>query len=116
MFAESENIMEEQRNWKKDFLPLRKDLYYIFLESTFKPYQDTHTNKIYFEFIPSQLEISFIEEIAREKSQFTNDNNQDDNPRENAEKINKQITKTYINTTDIVNKTVGEIAFRNLKK
>ena len=50
MFAESENIMEEQRNWKKDFLPLRKDLYYIFLESTFKPYQEAHTNKIYFEF------------------------------------------------------------------
>lgn len=28
----------------------------------------------------------------------------------------KQITKTYINTTDIVNQTVGEIAFRNLKR
>lgn len=28
----------------------------------------------------------------------------------------KQVTKTYVNTTDTVNKTVGEIAFRNLKK
>lgn len=28
----------------------------------------------------------------------------------------KQITKTYINTTDIVDQTVGEIAFRNLKR
>lgn len=28
----------------------------------------------------------------------------------------KQITKTYVNTTDTVNQTVGEIAFRNLKK
>lgn len=28
----------------------------------------------------------------------------------------KQITKTYVNTTDTVKKTVGEIAFRNLKK
>lgn len=27
----------------------------------------------------------------------------------------KQITKTYVNTTDTVKKTVGEIAFRNLK-
>ena len=28
----------------------------------------------------------------------------------------KQVTKTYVNTTDTVNQTVGEIAFRNLKK
>ena len=28
----------------------------------------------------------------------------------------KQTTKTYVNTTDTVKKTVGEIAFRNLKK
>lgn len=28
----------------------------------------------------------------------------------------KQVTKTYFNTTDTVNQTVGEIAFRNLKK
>ena len=28
----------------------------------------------------------------------------------------KQITKTYVNTTDTVNQTVGEFAFRNLKK
>lgn len=27
----------------------------------------------------------------------------------------KEITKTYVNTKDIVNRTVGEIAFRNLK-
>lgn len=27
----------------------------------------------------------------------------------------KEITKTYVNTKDIVNQTVGEIAFRNLK-
>ena len=27
----------------------------------------------------------------------------------------KQVTKTYVNTTDTVNQTVGEIAFRNLK-
>ena len=26
-----------------------------------------------------------------------------------------QITKTYVNTRDVVNQTVGEIAFRNLK-
>ena len=28
----------------------------------------------------------------------------------------KKVTKTYVNTTDTVNQTVGEIAFRNLKK
>ena len=28
----------------------------------------------------------------------------------------KQVTKTYVNTTDTVNQTVGEIAFGNLKK
>ena len=28
----------------------------------------------------------------------------------------KQITKTYVNTKDIVNRTVGDIAFRSLKK
>lgn len=28
----------------------------------------------------------------------------------------KQVTKTYVNTTDTVNQTVGEVAFRNLKK
>lgn len=28
----------------------------------------------------------------------------------------KEITKTYVNTRDLVNQTVGEIAFRNLKK
>lgn len=28
----------------------------------------------------------------------------------------KQVTKTYVNTTDTVNQTVGEIAFRNLKR
>lgn len=27
----------------------------------------------------------------------------------------KEITKTYVNTRDVVNQTVGEIAFRNLK-
>lgn len=27
----------------------------------------------------------------------------------------KQVTKTYVNTTDTVNQTVGEIAFRSLK-
>lgn len=27
----------------------------------------------------------------------------------------KEITKTYVNTKDIVNQTVSEIAFRNLK-
>ena len=27
----------------------------------------------------------------------------------------KEITKTYVNTKDVVNQTVGEIAFRNLK-
>ena len=27
----------------------------------------------------------------------------------------KKITKTYVNTRDVVNQTVGEIAFRNLK-
>ena len=27
----------------------------------------------------------------------------------------KEITKTYVNTRDLVNQTVGEIAFRNLK-
>ena len=27
----------------------------------------------------------------------------------------KEITNTYVNTKDIVNQTVGEIAFRNLK-
>ena len=27
----------------------------------------------------------------------------------------KEITKTYVNTKDIVNQSVGEIAFRNLK-
>ena len=27
----------------------------------------------------------------------------------------KEITKTYVNTKDIVNQPVGEIAFRNLK-
>lgn len=27
----------------------------------------------------------------------------------------KQVTKIYVNTTDTVNQTVGEIAFRNLK-
>ena len=29
---------------------------------------------------------------------------------------NKEITKTYVNTKDIVNRTVGDIAFRSLKK
>ena len=28
----------------------------------------------------------------------------------------KEVTKTYVNTKDTVNQTVGEIAFRNLKK
>ena len=28
----------------------------------------------------------------------------------------KQVTKIYVNTADTVNQTVGEIAFRNLKK
>ena len=28
----------------------------------------------------------------------------------------KQVTKMYVNTADTVNQTVGEIAFRNLKK
>ena len=28
----------------------------------------------------------------------------------------KQVTNTYADTTDTVNQTVGEIAFRNLKK
>ena len=28
----------------------------------------------------------------------------------------KQVTKMYVNTDDSVNQTVGEIAFRNLKK
>jgi len=28
----------------------------------------------------------------------------------------KQVTKTYVNTTDTVNQTAGEIAFRSLKK
>lgn len=27
----------------------------------------------------------------------------------------KEITKTYVNTKDVVNQTVGEVAFRNLK-
>ena len=27
----------------------------------------------------------------------------------------KQVTKAYVNTTDTVNQTVGEIAFRSLK-
>ena len=29
---------------------------------------------------------------------------------------NKEVTKTYVNTKDIVNRTVGDIAFRSLKK
>ena len=29
---------------------------------------------------------------------------------------NKEVTKTYVNTKDIVNRTVGDIAFRRLKK
>lgn len=29
---------------------------------------------------------------------------------------NKEVTKTYVNTKDIVNQTVGDIAFRSLKK
>ncbi|RSJ83911.1 site-specific integrase [Streptococcus cristatus] len=29
---------------------------------------------------------------------------------------NKEVTKTYVNTKDIVNRTVGDIAFRGLKK
>ncbi len=28
---------------------------------------------------------------------------------------NKEVTKTYVNTKDIVNRTVGDIAFRSLK-
>lgn len=28
----------------------------------------------------------------------------------------KETTKTYVNTKDIVNRTVGDIAFRSLKK
>ena len=29
---------------------------------------------------------------------------------------NKEVTKTYVNTKDTVNQTVGDIAFRSLKK
>ena len=29
---------------------------------------------------------------------------------------NKEVTKSYVNTKDIVNRTVGDIAFRSLKK
>lgn len=29
---------------------------------------------------------------------------------------NKEVTKTYVNTKDIVSRTVGDIAFRSLKK
>ena len=29
---------------------------------------------------------------------------------------NKEVTKTYVNTKYIVNRTVGDIAFRSLKK
>lgn len=29
---------------------------------------------------------------------------------------NKEVTKTYVKTKDIVNRTVGDIAFRSLKK
>lgn len=29
---------------------------------------------------------------------------------------NKEVTKTYVNTKDIVNRTVGDIALRSLKK
>lgn len=29
---------------------------------------------------------------------------------------NKEVTKTYVNTKDIVNRTVGDIAFHSLKK
>lgn len=77
-------------NWKEDFLHYRKNLYYTLLNNRFREIIDSNNRKIYYEYIPSKLELSFLESIAQEKMKYTNSNNQDDQIRIADEKVNKQ--------------------------
>lgn len=74
----------------ESFLKYKKFFYDDSLVGRFKAIKDPNNEKIYYEYIPSRLEIEFIKAIATEKSKFTNSHNQDDKIRSKDIKINKQ--------------------------
>lgn len=72
------------------FLRNRNYLYNDLLSEKFIKIYDNKLNKNYYEFIPSDFDISLVEAIATEKSKYTNNGNQYNENRNSEEKKNKQ--------------------------
>lgn len=72
------------------FIKYKSFFYNDSLVSQFESIEDIANKKVYYQYIPSQLEIEFIRAIAIEKSNFTNSHNQYDTVRTGSEKQNKQ--------------------------
>ena len=82
--------MENKPLTQDSLLKFKKFFYYDSLVSKFKAIKDVNNQKIYYEYLPSKLEIELIKTIATEKSKHTNSHSQDDKIRSDDEKKNKQ--------------------------
>ena len=81
---------ENEGNLDQFFENNRTYFYRDTLSGRFKELYIKELNKTVFEFIPSEFDIALLKTIAKEKSLYTNSNNQYDMHRTSIEKINKQ--------------------------
>ena len=85
-----DKLMKNKPLTPDSLLKFKKFFYKDSLVSTFKAITDSSNQKIYYEYVPSKLEIELIKAIATEKSKHTNSHSQDDKIRSDDEKKNKQ--------------------------